>query len=161
MCDLCNSGEAAVQVRLRHNVGMLFMRREYETDAKLCAKCLGQAFRKHQLSNLLLGWWGMISFVMTWVYLVDNFRVYFGAKKDLARMSERREAARFVPEGSASERLAPFRHNVRLRLRRDEDAARIATDLAETHEVPLADAQAFVQDLIDREFADDPEPAAL
>jgi hypothetical protein len=148
-------------VRLRHNVGMLITRQEHETDGKLCAKCLGLAFRKHQLSNLIFGWWGAISFIMTWFYLFDNFRAYFAAKNDLARMADRREGAGFVPEGTASERLTPFRHNVRLRLRRDEDAARIAADLAATHHVPLADAQAFVQELIDSEFADAPEAAPL
>jgi hypothetical protein len=148
-------------VRLRHNVGLLVMRREHETSGRLCRPCLGKAFRRHQLSNLVLGWWGVLSFVLTWVYLVDNCRVYFGAKKELARMAQRPGTARFVAEGSASERLLPFRHNVRLRLRRDEDAVRIAADLAQTHQVPLADAEAFVQELIDREFADAPQPAPL
>jgi hypothetical protein len=129
---------------------MLVMRREHETQGRLCAKCLGEAFRKHQLSNLFLGWWGTISFFMTIVFLIDNTRNYFTARKDLTRMSERREAARFVPQGPASARLAPFRHNVRLRLRREEAASAIAEDLAQLHQVPLADAEEFVQ-AIERE----------
>lgn len=147
MCDVCNSAEPSVSIHLRHNVGMLFMRREYATEGQLCARCLGKAFRRHQLSNLLLGWWGTISFFMTFVFLIDNTRVYLGARKDLRRMLGRREAARFIPEGTPSERLAPFRHNVRLRLRRDEVPSDIAADLASTHHVELADAEAFVRDI--------------
>jgi hypothetical protein len=147
MCDLCSSGEPSVHVQLRHNVGMLFMRREYETQGRLCSSCLGQAFRKHQLSNLFLGWWGTISFIMTFVFLIDNVRAYIGARRDLARLAERKEASRVVPEGSPGERLAPFQHNVRLRLRRDEPASTIAVDLAALHQVPLADAEAFVQSI--------------
>jgi hypothetical protein len=98
---------------------------------------LERAFRKHQLCNLFLGWWGMISFVMTWIFLVENTRVYFAARGDLRRMVERQEASRYVPQGSPSERLAPFQHNVRLRLRGDEAASAIAADLAATHQVPL------------------------
>jgi hypothetical protein len=147
MCDICSSGEPSVHVQLRHNVGMLFMRQEYETQGRLCTACLGRAFRKHQLCNLLLGWWGMISFVMTLVFLVDNVRVYLGARRDLTRLREHREASRFVPQGTPSERLTPFRHNVRLRLRRDEPASAIAADLAAVHQVPLADAEAFVQSI--------------
>lgn len=123
---------------------MLFMRREYETQGRLCAKCLSDAFRKHQLSNLFLGWWGTISFFLTWVFLIDNTRGYFRAKQELASLTQRREAARFVPQGTPLERLSPFRHNVKLRLRREEPAGLIAADLASTHEVPLADAEAFV-----------------
>jgi hypothetical protein len=144
MCDLCHSGNPSVHVHLRHNVGMLILRQVYETDGRLCEDCLGKAFRKHQLSNLFLGWWGLISFVMTLIFLVENTRVYFSAKRDLTRMRERKDAARLVPEGTPRERLAPFRHNVRLRLRREELPGAIAADLAATHEVPLADAEAFV-----------------
>jgi hypothetical protein len=144
MCDLCQQGNPSVHVQLRHNVGLLFMRQVYETEGRLCSACLSRAFRKHQLCNVFLGWWGMISFVMTWVFLFENTRVYFTARRELNGMLERREATRFVPEGSPEDRLAPFRHNVRLRLRRGEDPGVVAVDLAETHQVPVGTAEAFV-----------------
>ena len=147
MCDLCGSGEPSVEVQLRHNVGMLIMRRVYETQGRLCAACLGRAFRKHQLSNLFLGWWGTISLFVTFVYLIENTRVYLTARRELTRLSERREATRYVPQGAPSERLGPFRHNVRLQLRRGEEASLIAAELAARHQVPLADAEAFVQSI--------------
>jgi hypothetical protein len=89
----------------------------------------------------------MISFVMTFIFLIENTRQYFVARGELKRMVERKEASAFVPQGSPSERLAPFRHNVRLRLRRDETPAVIAADLATTHQVPLDDATAFVNSI--------------
>jgi hypothetical protein len=151
MCDICNSRNPSVQVQLRHNVGMLLMRRVYETEGRLCDECLGRAFRKHQLSNLFLGWWGMISFCMTCIFLVENTLTFFRARGELREWTARKETTRVEPQGTPGERLAPFRHNVRLRLKR-EDAARIAADLADTHEVPLPDAEAFVQS-VEQEFA--------
>jgi hypothetical protein len=130
---------------------MLFMRRVYETEGRLCGDCLGRAFRKHQLSNLFLGWWGMISFCMTCIFLVENTFNFFRARGELREWTQRKVATHVEPQGTPSERLAPFRHNVRLRLKR-EDAERIAADLAETHEVPLSDAQAFVHS-VERESA--------
>ncbi|HVY25936.1 MAG TPA: hypothetical protein VHB79_05265 [Polyangiaceae bacterium] len=147
MCDLCQSGNPSTYVILRHNVGLLIMRQVYQTEGRLCQDCLGRAYRKHQLSNLFLGWWGMISFVLTFVFLIENTRQYFVARRELKRMVERKEASQVVPEGSPGERLAPFRHNVRLRLRRDETPAAIAADLAATHRVPLDDATAFVSSI--------------
>jgi hypothetical protein len=131
---------------------MLIMRREYETQARLCSICLSEAFRRHQISNLFLGWWGTISFFMTFYFLFANTRAFFEARKELGRMVERREFRPVVPQGSPEERLAPFRHNVRLRLRRNESARSIAEDLAELHQVPLRDAETFVQS-VERESA--------
>ena len=151
MCDICSSRNPSVQVQLRHNVGMLFMRRVFETEGRLCRECLSRTFWKHQLSNFFLGWWGMISFVMTWVFLIDNTFTFLRARGELRDGEARRDSLRVIPQGDPRERLAPFRHNVRLRLKR-EDAARIAADLAETHEVPLMDAQAFVHS-VEQEFS--------
>jgi hypothetical protein len=89
----------------------------------------------------------MISFVMTFIFLIENTRQYFVARGELKQRVERKEAATVVPQGTPAERLAPFRHNVRLRLRRDEAPAAIAADLASTHQVPLDDAAAFVSSI--------------
>jgi hypothetical protein len=126
---------------------MLIMRQMHQTEGRLCQDCLGRAYRKHQLCNLFLGWWGMISFVLTFVFLIENTRQYFVARSELKRMVDRKEGSRFVPQGSPGEILAPFRHNVRLRLRREETPAAIAADLAATHQVPLDDATAFVSSI--------------
>ncbi|MEO8360955.1 MAG: hypothetical protein ABI672_13065 [Vicinamibacteria bacterium] len=123
------------------------MRQTHATDGRLCATCLGRAYRKHQLSNLVFGWWGMISFFMTWAYLVNNTVTYFQARGELQGMASRSEKRRVAPQGSPSERLEPFRYTVRLRLRNAEDLAAIASDLADTHQVPLSDARAFVDAL--------------
>lgn len=147
MCDLCHSGNPSTHVTLRHNIGLLILRQVYETDGRLCRDCLGRAYRKHQLYNLFLGWWGMISFVMTFIFLIENTRQYFVARGELKQRVERKEATTFVPQGPPIERLAPFRHNVRLRLRREETPAAIAADLASTHQVPLDDATAFVSSI--------------
>ncbi len=147
MCDQCKSREPSVYVELHHNVGLLLMRKVESTEAQLCLACLQRAFNKHQLTNLVFGWWGVISFFATIYYLVDNTLVFLNARSELRSRAPRAASHPTQPQGSPRDRLAPFRHNVRLRLRAGEPPTQIAEDLARVHDVPLADAEALVAEV--------------
>src|SRR6476469_2044588 len=88
-CDGCGFAKPSAHVVLRHNVGMIVARRTYVTDADLCRTCLGAALKKHQLSNLALGFWGFISFFATIYYLVDNILAHGRAKAELDALETR------------------------------------------------------------------------
>jgi hypothetical protein len=145
-CDTCSSPGPAAPAEFRHNVGMLLMRREYATVGDFCRACLGRAFRHHTLRNVTLGWWGALSFVMTWVFLVANVASYLRA---LGALGTRRAPVTSLPEVLSGEaalrRLARFEHNVRLRLREGEDVQALASDLARVHGVTRASAEHFVE----------------
>ena len=145
-CDLCNQSEPTTYVELQHNVGMLIMRRVYTTQGELCRRCLSKRFWHHTLSNLTLGWWGTISFFMTWYFLVSNTFTYVRAQGELGREGARKvEPVRSIAAGEDARRiLERFEHNVRLRLRTGETPEEVARDLARFHGVELADAQRFV-----------------
>ena len=148
MCDVCGSSAPEAYVELRHNVGMVFTRETVVTTGSLCGVCLGNAMWKHQLSNLVLGWWGLISFFVTGYYLVDNVVVFFRARRELAAIERKRRPA---PDDGPSDplaRLQPFAHNVRLRIGSGEDRDDIVEDLARVHRVPMGAAQGFVDRIV-------------
>ncbi|MEO8430078.1 MAG: hypothetical protein ABI592_01120 [Acidobacteriota bacterium] len=46
----------------------------------MCAACLETGYRWCQRSNLIYGWWGPRSFVLTPIYTFQNWREYRRAK---------------------------------------------------------------------------------
>ncbi len=145
-CDSCLLSEPSAYVELHHNVGMLFMRREYTTAGRLCRRCLRSAFWHHTLRNLTLGWWGTISFFMTWYFLASNLIVYVRARSELGKARPSQAPRPAVATGDEAWRiLGPFEHNVRMLLRSGDQPADIARDLARTHGVTPEAAQRFVE----------------
>jgi hypothetical protein len=126
---------------------MFFMRQVHTTAGDLCRPCLKRAFWRHTASNLAVGWWGTISFFMTWYFLFANIGEYTRALRELgADAPVPQPPKRVIAEGEmAFERLSPFAHNVRLRRRAGEAVDEIACDLAATHDVTVSDASAFVR----------------
>lgn len=86
-CQVCGTFGPVVQVGYRRNVGMLIIRRTYKLNANLCKKCLDHQFWDFTWKNLLLGPWGIISLIMTPIYLITNIVSYVGAKKKLDALS--------------------------------------------------------------------------
>nr|BDT32645.1 hypothetical protein MFMH1_23140 [Myxococcus sp. MH1] len=147
-CDHCSRSETTVFVELHHNVGMLFARRSHTTAADLCRGCLGRAFWHHTLRNVTLGWWGTISFFVTWYYLLSNIVTYVQARAEMGR--SRRRAAPVVKEARGADALRilqPFEHNIRMHLRMGDDPSAIARDMARLHGVEASAAQAYVEQL--------------
>ncbi|MCP3105024.1 hypothetical protein LZ198_39775 [Myxococcus sp. K15C18031901] len=147
-CDHCSRSEATAYVELNHNVGMVFARRSYTTAAELCRGCLGKAFWHHTLRNLTLGWWGTISFFVTWYYLLSNLVTYVQARAEMGRSPRQATPVVAAARGDAALRiLQPFEHNVRMQLRMGDDPADIARDMARLHGVEAAAAHAFVEQI--------------
>jgi hypothetical protein len=136
-------------VELHHNVGLLLMRREYSTEGQLCRRCLNRAFWHHTLRNVTLGWWGMISFFMTWYFLGSNLLNYWRAQSELGKVRPQQAARTAVATGDEAQKiLGPFEHNVRMSLRTGDEPAVIARELARTHGVEPTEAQRFVDQLL-------------
>ena len=145
-CHLCSRSVPTASAAFRHNVGMLLMRREYATVGHFCRACLARTFWHHTLRNVTLGWWGALSFVMTWVFLFANVTGYLRALQVLGTRRASVAAAPEVASGEAAlRRLGPFEHNVRLRLREGEEVQETARDLARVHDVTHASAELFVE----------------
>jgi hypothetical protein len=82
-CQLCRSIRQTAHVKFARNIGMLVLRQTRRLEANLCKTCLIKKFWNFQGMNLLLGPWGIISLIVTPVYLVTNTLSYVAAQREL------------------------------------------------------------------------------
>jgi hypothetical protein len=83
-CQLCGTVRQTAHVKFERNIGMLVLRQTRRLDAKVCKTCAGKQFWDFQAKNLLLGPWGMISLLITPIYLVTNTVSYVVARRELS-----------------------------------------------------------------------------
>lgn len=151
-CEFCVRAGPAVEASFSRNIGMLVMRRSETVQGRHCGRCLVGNFFRMQGLNMLLGWWGTISFFVTLFFSLSNVfhlavggaELAFGAASAKATDTARERAMERV---DASAELGRFRHTIRMRLRRGEDASVIAKDMAEAASVPLRKAEAYVAEV--------------
>jgi hypothetical protein len=75
-CQLCGANAPLKYNEFFANIGMIVMRRKLQVKGKMCSKCIHQYFWQYTLINLFLGWWGVISFFATWVFMFNNVSRY-------------------------------------------------------------------------------------
>lgn len=75
-CERCGSDVPTKQVAFHYNVGLLVMRFSGREDGCYCKGCIHGSFWRNTLITLLFGWWGIISFFVTPVFLVLNIVGY-------------------------------------------------------------------------------------
>jgi hypothetical protein len=83
-CQLCGNMRQTALVQFHRNIGMLVLRQTRTIQGSLCKTCVGKTFWKFEGLNLLLGPWGVISLIMTPIYLITNIVAYVGASKKLS-----------------------------------------------------------------------------
>ena len=83
-CQLCGNMRQTALVQFQRNVGMLVLRQTRTIQANMCKTCVGKTFWKFEGLNLLLGPWGVISLIVTPIYLITNIVAYAGASKKLS-----------------------------------------------------------------------------
>lgn len=105
-CASCGIEGPTQYVSFRQNIGLLVMRLTNKVEAELCRPCMIRCFRSYTLTTLFVGWWGVISFFMTPLFLFQNIRQYISARK----LAEPGLAATNIPLGGAPRRVAsgPF-----------------------------------------------------
>jgi hypothetical protein len=71
-CAGCGTRGPVMEVRYHQNTGMLFMRQSQSYIGLVCRRCSSDVFVRMTLHNLVLGWWGMISMVLTPLFIANN-----------------------------------------------------------------------------------------
>jgi hypothetical protein len=79
-CESCGLEAPTKSVQLHQNIGMLVMRRQQSMSGNLCKACIDSYFWRFTLGNMTLGWWGLISLVMTPIFLVNNLVQFIGSR---------------------------------------------------------------------------------
>lgn len=80
-CKFCGIEGPTMEVRFSQNIGMFITRTETTMTGYLCRPCIGRVFRSYTLTTLFLGWWGLLSMLMTPVILFSNVAQYLRARK--------------------------------------------------------------------------------
>src|SRR5450759_3335079 len=71
-CQACGCYGDTRYVELFQNVGGLVMRFSKSIKGNLCRACISKYFWELTLVTLFAGWWGVISFIVTPFFLINN-----------------------------------------------------------------------------------------
>jgi hypothetical protein len=87
-CQHCGNMRQTAHVIFQRNVGMLVIRRSYKLQGNFCKSCVRKSFGDFMVKNLLLGWWGTVSLIITPIYAIQNVVSYTSAMRALSTVHE-------------------------------------------------------------------------
>lgn len=79
-CISCRLQVPTKLVKFQQNIGMVVMRRRWRVSGFMCRRCIRAYFKSYTLTTLFLGWWGVISLLVTPVLLIGNVMEYFKSR---------------------------------------------------------------------------------
>ena len=82
-CQVCGSVRQTSPVTFHRNIGMLVARQTRSIQGNMCKTCVGKKFWDFTLKNIVFGPWGVISLIVTPIYLVTNTVNYISALNKL------------------------------------------------------------------------------
>lgn len=142
VCQGCGAHADTRQVEFRQNIGMLFMRKYRKVQGNLCRACINRYFFELTGVPLVLGWWGTISFFVTWWALATNLINYaqsFG-------MDTSSYGAPHVAFTTANRSvIAPYEQEIARRLADGQSYNRIAKELSPQIGVMPGQIVAFIR----------------
>ncbi len=80
LCEACLRAAPTKQVAFYQNIGALVMRFHKTLKGNLCRQCIDKYFWEYTLYTLFLGWWGVISLIVTPFFLLNNVIRYLGSR---------------------------------------------------------------------------------
>jgi hypothetical protein len=96
-CQVCGRQAETKLVAFHQNIGALVIRFRKTVRGQLCRECASEVFRKFQLTNFFLGWWGVISLFMTPILITGNWIAWLRTRS-LAAPPERHQ----LPESTTN-----------------------------------------------------------
>ena len=72
ICQACGVEAPTKYVSFHQNIGALVVRFSKSVEGRLCKRCIHQHFWSLTGTTFFLGWWGMISFLVTPFFLLNN-----------------------------------------------------------------------------------------
>jgi hypothetical protein len=75
-CESCGLPARTKRVHLYQNIGLLIMRHRSEIQGNLCKSCIDRYFWEMTGKTMLLGWWGVISFLLSPFIILNNTLLY-------------------------------------------------------------------------------------
>lgn len=145
-CQKCGIEAPTKYVAFYQNIGLLVMRLSKSIEGNLCKSCIHKTFWSFTAVNLTLGWWGMISLILTPCFVVNNLVRYLLC---LGMPAVPFDAT--VPQLNEQvyQRLQPHVEQIFGRLNAGEEFQRVAEDTAMRAGVTPGQVALYVRALID------------
>ena len=83
-CQICGNMRQTTLVKFNHNIGMIVLRQTRYIQGNMCKTCMRSKYWEFMGKNLLLGPWGIISVIVTPIYMVTNTVAYVSGNKKLS-----------------------------------------------------------------------------
>ncbi len=141
ICQRCGVEAATKHVTFYQNIGLLVMRLGGEADGEMCKSCIHRVFWSYTLITLLLGWWGLISLVLTPVFLLNNIFRYIGC---LGMKPAPAGAIQPSLSQDVIRRMQPHTQQLIERLNRGEDFATVVEDIGQRADCTPAQVALYV-----------------
>jgi len=145
ICQACGLEAPTKNVSFYQNIGLLVMRFHKSISGNLCKSCVHKYFWQFTLTNLVLGWWGIISFIVTPFFILNNVIRYILCL-GMEPVPPGAQQARLTEE--AVRKLEPHADSIIERLNQGEDFRRVAENTAMNAGVTPAQVLLYINALV-------------
>lgn len=146
ICQICGREAPTKHVVFYQNIGAVVMRFSRTVDGNLCKSCIHQHFWKFTLTNLTLGWWGMISICVTPFFILNNvFRYVFCLGMQPVPVS----AVRPELTNEVVDRISPHTDHLIQSLNRQVPLDQVAADISTRARVTPGQVLLYVRALVE------------
>jgi hypothetical protein len=145
ICQDCGVEAPTKHVSFHQNVGALVMRFSKSIEGQLCKSCIHKRFWSMTGTTLVCGWWGTVSFIVTPLFILNNFGRYLTC---LSMEPVPPGATRPTLSDGAVARINSQAERLFERLNRGEDFQTVATSIAESTGTTPAQVALYVQAVI-------------
>lgn len=146
ICQACGVEAPTKYVAFYQNIGCVVIRFTRSIQGNLCKSCIHKNFWSFTLINLALGWWGVISFIVTPFLILNNvFRYIFCL--GMAAVPENATPPHL--DEATLERLSPHTEYMISRLHDGEDFQTVAQETAIRAGATPGQVALYVQALVE------------
>jgi hypothetical protein len=145
ICQDCGVEAETKFVSFHQNMGLVFVRLPSSVEGRLCKSCIHKHFWRMTTVTFLVGWWGIISFIVTPFILLNNILRYLFC----LRMAPTPADAKPVQlTDTAIEQIQPYTEELFGRLNEGEDFAAVLSAIAERAGVTPGQVALFVHAVV-------------
>jgi hypothetical protein len=153
ICHECGIEAETRYVSFHQNIGVLVLRFSNSIEGRLCKACIHKHFWSTTSITFFLGWWGMISFVITPFFLLNNIGRYLFC---LGMSPPAPGAQRPELTDAVVEKIVPHVKDLFERLNDGQDFTRTVTTIAELAGVTPGQVDLFIRAVMLANRADVP-----
>ena len=127
ICHSCGVEAPSKYVEFYQNIGLLVMRMQKSACGYMCKRCVSKHFWSFTGINLTLGWWGIVSLIVTPFFVLNNIIRYLTCL-GLEPVPPNAMSPQLTDD--AVRKLEPHIPEIVQRLNRNEPLETIATSIA-------------------------------